>query len=241
MQAILAPVRFKELLEELKQHVFRANMDWQLYCQLYRKSPERIALLNQAAGLLFGRVQKHLLDGILMSFSRLTDPALGPRRPKKGEEPEEFNLSVELLVREVETTEREYAEQPADVAPADQNPDGVQTESSDSFGKQLRADLDAMKSDIRQLHLLRSKRLAHNDYDYKRTGKAPALDSLNYAFLDDLFKRLHMLLNRAEVFYCEAETAYGYVMTVGSGDGDYLASLLEKVFKAGDPRRVPPE
>jgi hypothetical protein len=208
---VLAPVKFKELLEELKQKFFTANLDWQLYSQLYRISSERIEHLNQAAGLLFGRVQQHMLRGVLLALSRLTDPAFG-RKPKKGQEPEEFNLSVSLLVREIELVDED-------------------------FGKKLRADLDAMQEDIEQLHLMRNKTLAHNDFDYKkRGGGRSTLDRVSYEFIEDLFKRLHFLLNRAEKYYCEAETVYDFPMTMCLGDGDWLGSLLAKVFAGGDPR-----
>lgn len=55
---------------------------WADYCSLYGTSPERVALLNETAPEFFGRLQNTMWDGILLTLSRLTDPAKSPPKRK---------------------------------------------------------------------------------------------------------------------------------------------------------------
>jgi AbiU2 len=47
---------------------------WDLYRQLYARSPERIAFLNKVASHFIGVLQDTLYDDVLLHLSRLTDP-----------------------------------------------------------------------------------------------------------------------------------------------------------------------
>ena len=47
---------------------------WNQYRQLFAHSPERVALLNRAAGNFIGIVQDTLYDDVLLHLSRLADP-----------------------------------------------------------------------------------------------------------------------------------------------------------------------
>lgn len=47
---------------------------WNQYRQLYARSPERIALLNKAAGHFFAVIQNSLFEDVLLHLARLTDP-----------------------------------------------------------------------------------------------------------------------------------------------------------------------
>jgi AbiU2 len=57
----------------LRDDVVRIHMKWNQYRQLYARSPERIELLNQAAGHLFGLIQEVLLEDVVMHLARLSD------------------------------------------------------------------------------------------------------------------------------------------------------------------------
>ena len=46
---------------------------WNQYRQLYAHFPERVALLNQAAGHFFGVIQHTLFEDVLLHLARLTD------------------------------------------------------------------------------------------------------------------------------------------------------------------------
>ena len=58
---------------ELSSELSRLYLKWDLYRQLYARSPRRIELLNQAAGYLFSVLQRALIDDVLLHLGRLTD------------------------------------------------------------------------------------------------------------------------------------------------------------------------
>jgi len=47
---------------------------WVLYCQLFAKSPEQLALLNEVAGFLFHVLQNVMYENVILGLARLTDP-----------------------------------------------------------------------------------------------------------------------------------------------------------------------
>ncbi len=72
------------------------HLRWKQYKDLFGTSPSRIAILNQAAGLLFRFVQDGLWEDTLLHLTRLTDP------PKsRGKE----NLTVQALPTLIEDAE----------------------------------------------------------------------------------------------------------------------------------------
>ena len=58
----------------LTNDVAWVHAKWNQYRQLYDRSPERIALLNEVAGHFFGVMQDSLLEDIVLHLARLTDP-----------------------------------------------------------------------------------------------------------------------------------------------------------------------
>ena len=78
----------------LDRDVAWLHAKWNQYRQLYARSPERIALLNQVAGHFFGVVQDTLFEDVLLHLARLTDPA-----KSVGNE----NLTLKRLVGDTES------------------------------------------------------------------------------------------------------------------------------------------
>lgn len=58
----------------LWQEVAWIHKKWAQYVELFGTSPERIALLNQAAPSMFRTVQDTLFEDVLLHLARLTDP-----------------------------------------------------------------------------------------------------------------------------------------------------------------------
>ncbi len=58
----------------LTNDVAWVHAKWNQYRHLYAHSPERIVVLNQAAGHFFGVMQDSLLEDIVLHLARLTDP-----------------------------------------------------------------------------------------------------------------------------------------------------------------------
>lgn len=62
------------LFHELSNECSLLHWKWGEYVILFGSRPERIDLLNEAAGAFFRLVQDNLLEGILLHIARLTDP-----------------------------------------------------------------------------------------------------------------------------------------------------------------------
>lgn len=78
------PVEIKDVFEALEQEVIWLHLKWQYYRQLFGTSEERIELLNSFAPLFFKVCQDALLDDVILSISRLSDPMkTGERGSKK--------------------------------------------------------------------------------------------------------------------------------------------------------------
>jgi len=72
----------------LRNEAAWVHAKWKQYRQLYAVSPERIDLLNQAAGHFFGVIQESLLEDVILHLARLTD---SPRSRGKS------NLTIQVL------------------------------------------------------------------------------------------------------------------------------------------------
>src|SRR5207249_4795011 len=62
------------LYNALTNEVAWVHAKWSQYQQLYARSPERIAFLNEVAGPFFGVIQDALLEDVVLHLARLTDP-----------------------------------------------------------------------------------------------------------------------------------------------------------------------
>ena len=77
------------------------QITWAQYVELFGTKPERIDLLNQAAGLFFRIVQDTLWENTLLSLTRLTDP------PESGGK---NNLTIRRLPTLLKEADREEKE-----------------------------------------------------------------------------------------------------------------------------------
>lgn len=64
----------KEIFEEIEREVLKLHVRWKLYRTLYGTSEERMDLLNEVDPELFHHFQFCLIDYVVLSLSRLTDP-----------------------------------------------------------------------------------------------------------------------------------------------------------------------
>jgi hypothetical protein len=58
----------------LWQEIAYLHMNWKEYVELFGTKPERIEILNEAAGTFFRMLQDELFEVTLLSIARLTDP-----------------------------------------------------------------------------------------------------------------------------------------------------------------------
>lgn len=88
------PPELARIYRGLWEEVAQLHIDWNQFKALYGRDPEHLALMNRGAPHFFGIVQRRLLDWILLSIARVTDPA---RAGRDGPE----NLSLALLVERI--------------------------------------------------------------------------------------------------------------------------------------------
>lgn len=66
---------FNEIRKRIWDELVHLHHGWQEYNALYGNSPERVQLLNRSARSFFGRLQRMMVRDVLLTISRLTDPA----------------------------------------------------------------------------------------------------------------------------------------------------------------------
>lgn len=86
------PAALSEVFGELWQDVVWVHGKWAIFCQLYAEK-DSVELLNNTAPSFFRICQDVLLDDVLLTICRITDPAQTGRKT---------NLCLERLVRHID-------------------------------------------------------------------------------------------------------------------------------------------
>jgi hypothetical protein len=79
------------IFHALYNEVAWLHAEWFEYRKLYAHSPERLELLNKAAGFFFGTLERVIRRSVLLHIARLTDP------PRQGKAGRYVNLSLFTL------------------------------------------------------------------------------------------------------------------------------------------------
>jgi hypothetical protein len=87
------PLQLQQLWEILYKEVVWLHGIWRVYKQLFTHSPERLDLLNECAGTFFYMVQRTFVLEVLMTLSKLADPAATGRKN---------NLTLRTLMSRIE-------------------------------------------------------------------------------------------------------------------------------------------
>lgn len=64
----------EEIFEAVNQQTTQLSHRWQVFRQLFDNGQESIDLLNKSGSIVFGLLQKLLIDDAILTISRLTDP-----------------------------------------------------------------------------------------------------------------------------------------------------------------------
>lgn len=123
----------KPVFESINQTVIQLSFRWKIFCQLFDSGPENIALLNASGAEVFCLFQRLALDDVIMTLSRLTDPAYSGRN--KSDE----NASIKYLLQNADNL-------------LDQ---GIKSELQDSLAR--------LEGHVKNLRVHRNKALAHAD------------------------------------------------------------------------------
>lgn len=74
LEGKVIPDSVREIFDDLKSEIVWTHCRWIMYRQLFDTNEERIDLLNECAGTFFNQLHTVLLDDVILSLSRLTDP-----------------------------------------------------------------------------------------------------------------------------------------------------------------------
>ena len=64
----------ERVLNAVNDQVIQLSFRWKIFCQLFDSGPENVELLNKSGSNVFGLFQRLILDDVMISLSRLTDP-----------------------------------------------------------------------------------------------------------------------------------------------------------------------
>ncbi len=96
----MMPSPVDEIYQPLFQRVSWLHTQWNEWVQLYAQSQQTVGLLNQTAPAFFWMVQTAMLERILLTITKLTDPAETGRKE---------NLSLARLVQTVDANSHSQA------------------------------------------------------------------------------------------------------------------------------------
>ena len=85
----MTPSKLESVLAVVSREVTQLSFRWKIYCQLFDSGPVNLALLNNSGSEVFALLQRLILDDVMSSLSRLTDPG----RDRKNE-----NASIRNVV-----------------------------------------------------------------------------------------------------------------------------------------------
>jgi len=131
------PPEYREIFSYLCGEILRIKEKLREYRQLFPDSEQQVKLLNEAGPFLFHLIQQLFYDDLILSLSRLLDPAQSPDSITKAKMP---NMTFSRLVEMLKST----------------NP---------TLASNLAVRVNQMKKDaepIQKYH--RNKRVGHNDY-----------------------------------------------------------------------------
>lgn len=97
MQIPSMPAEIREVFTALQDEVFWLHAKWNIHRQLFGTSEERIDLLNDFGPDLFQIIYDSLLNDVLLTMSRLTDPATSFKKE---------NLTLSRLTNMIEEIDR---------------------------------------------------------------------------------------------------------------------------------------
>lgn len=69
----------ESVFDAVNDSVVELSLRWKLFCQLFDSGSENIALLNNSGAKVFALFQRLVLDDVILTLSRLTDPASSSR------------------------------------------------------------------------------------------------------------------------------------------------------------------
>lgn len=180
------PKEVEEVYEPLWQQVCTLHSSWGMFCKLYTKE-ETVRFLNKMAGGFFGMLQRILINEVLLSVSRLTNP---PQSRVKKEEKD--NLTLSLLVQRIDQTQ--YPK----------------------LNAELEQQLKMVGAACEFTRPHRNKRIAHFDLETLLNAPATNLPIANKQKIDLAIKEISALINCVQNHFSGYKTVFE-LLTLGDG------------------------
>jgi hypothetical protein len=128
----------QRVFQPLNNELTWINAKWQIYLQFYGTKKEDLDLINRMSPTLFRIIQDTLVDDLILSISRLTDPPF----TKLGKKTRE-NLTFSRLFQEIDSKKHPH------------------------LLTKLQTLLDRLQLSCESMREQRNKRIAHTDLDTK--------------------------------------------------------------------------
>jgi hypothetical protein len=183
------PEGLAKIYEGIHQEASWLHAKWKIFRQLFGASEEQIDLLNRTAPGFFVIIEDVLLDEIVLSFGRLTDPLTTGQGPRTRE-----NLSLARLVESLKVTEP--------------------LEFCESIG----ASVSALHEHCKVFRDWRNRRIAHTDLPTALKYHPDPLPGISRKMIEDALQMISRLLNRVLGHFENVETGYDDVTIRGDGE-----------------------
>jgi len=179
------PIEISNVYEALEQEIIWLHIKWQYYCQLFGTDENRIELLNSFAPIFFRVCQDALIDDVILSISRLSDPIKTGDRENKKE-----SLSLLRLVNMVDP--QCYP----DLRPLIQSIWGI------------------VESLCKPFRLHRHQRIAHNDWA-RIKSTIELLPGISRQSIEDALESIRRLMSAVSEYFDGATQSFVIMNPVG--------------------------
>ncbi len=198
MASTKIPEDVGEIYEKIHAETVWLHHRWACYSELFRHTPRRIELLNASAPTFFFIVQELIERDVVLSFSRLTDPA---RDNRKNE-----NISLDMLQERLKS---------------------LSAPESEQFIQSCQELLGRLKIQCKPLLHLRRKVVAHFDLKVALCKhEENRLPNLSFQVIEDALGTLRDYLNMIERYFSGNHGEYYFYPASNNGGAESLIAFL---------------
>ncbi|MEJ1391601.1 MAG: hypothetical protein RPU34_12020 [Candidatus Sedimenticola sp. (ex Thyasira tokunagai)] len=188
----------KNLFNALKEETINLHMYWLVYDQLFNGTNKRTELLNATGSHIFYVLQILLIDELVLSICRLTDPAFSKIKGKQI-----ANLSLKRLVAKV---------------------DG---RTHKDLKRKLNVHVKDLDSAVKDFRAKRNKAIAHKDLATSMRLRT-TVPGITKKQIKSVSSQIAATLNEFEHYHWNSTNVYDMVFLPLGSDGNYLVEVLKR-------------
>jgi len=188
----------KQIFDAIDLEVSFLHAKWKIFNQLYGDNKDSIELLNEVSPNFFRIIQDTLVDSVIITLSRLTDPST----TRIGENSRE-NLTFERLLESVDSVK--YP----------------------TLISNLKKTLESLKISCKEIRIQRNRRIAHLDLkSIIIISEDDILPHVTKNMVEEVLKLCRVFMNDISANYSDSEKAYELVSL--NDDGRTMLVHLKK-------------